>query len=46
MEDEKFLYGVYAADTLYPARWDKKGFFLPQVEGSTPVTALDLILVD
>ena len=46
MEDEINLYGVYEADQLYPARWDKKGYFFAQDPGKSEFkTALDLILV-
>lgn len=44
MEDTDFLYGVYQANELYPARWMKSGHFLPQDPGVEFKTALDLIL--
>ena len=44
MEDEKYLYGVYEAEELYPARWDKQGHFMPQEEGKPEYkTALDIV---
>ena len=43
MEDETNLYGVYEAGELYPARWDKNGFFMSQKDKEYK-TALDLIL--
>ena len=45
MEDETHLYGVYQADELYPARWDKKGYFVTQEPGKEFKSALDLILI-
>ena len=45
MEDENYLYGVYNAGELYPARWDKNGFFVTQEVGKEFKSALDLILV-
>lgn len=43
MEDENFLYGVYDAGELYPARWLKTGHFMPQEEGKPEYkTALDI----
>lgn len=44
MEDENHLYGVYAAGELYPARWDKNGFFVTQEVGKEFKCALDLLL--
>lgn len=44
MEDETHLYGVYEANQLYPARWDIKGYFMPQEEGKEFKTSLDLVI--
>lgn len=44
MEDETSLYGVYQADQLYPAKWDKNGYFVTQEPGKEHKCALDLVL--
>ena len=44
-EDDNGLYGVYQADVLYPAKWDKKGYYVTQPATGEHRSALDLILV-
>ena len=43
LEDDKAFYGVYESGELYPARWDKKGYFVTQPEKGEYKTALDLV---
>ena len=44
MEDDNGFYGVYDGGELYPARWDRKGYFVTQLKDTEFKTALDLIL--
>ena len=45
MEDDTHIFGVYDGGTeLFPARWDKKGYFVTQEEGKEFKCALDLML--